>query len=212
MDKKGLIKITTIYKINENITLKLENNRTNIYIKGEKFDQCKYLLLNLEAEAIPEYDDFESIDDVFKYYSRKNESNKFILDPKTEFVGHCSNLQAWVENGYNPNILHTSLSFPLLLRLSYLGDNDAKIALKEEIAKRMLSKNRNTVLYFLELDYLFLFEIEELEFLFDEVDIKDQKILKSINRLINHKRIIDKMKKKKHQVINLEERGWRGYT
>ena len=204
-------KISTIYKVNNEITLKLENDKTNIYINGERFDQCKYLLLNLEAEKIPEYDDFKSIDEVFEYYSRKNERNKFILEPKQEFIGHCSNIQAWVENNYNVNILHTSLSFPLLVRLSYLGDSKAKIALKEEIAERLLAKNRNTVLYFLETDYLFLFEVEELEFLFEQVDIEDQAILKKINKLINSKRIIDKMKKKGHQVINLEERGWGGY-
>ena len=212
-----MVKISTIYKINEQITLKLENDKTNIYINGERFDQCKYLLLNLEAEAIPEYDGFKSIDEVFEYYGRTNERNKFILEPKQEFIGHCSNISAWVENHYNVNILHTSLSFPLLIRLSYLGDIKAKIALKEEIAERLLAKNRNTVLYFLETDYLFLFEVEELEFLFEQIcpslfDIEDQAILKKINKLINSKRIIDKMKKKKHQIINLEERGWKVYT
>jgi len=183
-----------MYKINDNITLKLENDRTNIYINGEKFNHCKYLLMNLEAKKIPEYDDFESIDDVFEHYSRKNERSKFILEPKQEFIGHCSNLQVWVENDYNVNILHTSLSFPLLVRLSYLGDNKAKIALKEEIAIRLLSGNKNTVLYFLEEDYLFLFELEELEFLFKEIDISDDEISQKINDLIYEKKITNKMK------------------
>ena len=197
----------------------MENNITNIYIRGERFDQCKYLLLNLEAEEIPEYDDFKSIDEVFEYYSRKNERNKFVLDPEQEFIGHCSNIEAWVENDFNVNILHTSLSFPLLIRLSYLGNAKAKTALKEEIAERLLTKNRNTVLYFLETDYLFLFEIEELEFLFEQIcpslfDIEDQAILKKINKLMNHKRIFGKLENKKHQIVSmrtLEDRGFKVY-
>lgn len=184
--------------------MKLEKNKTNIYIKGERFDQCKYLLLNLETEEIPEYDGFKSIDEVFEYYGKNNERNKFILDPKQEFIGHCSNIQAWVENDYNVNILHTSLSFPLLIRLSYLGNAKAKIALKEEIAERLLAKNRNTVLYFLEMDYLFLFEIEELEFLFEQVDIDDQEILKMINKLMNHKRIFGRIENKKHETVTMK--------
>ena len=171
-------------------------------------------MLNLEAEEIPEYDDFNSIDEVFEYYSRKNERNKFILDPKQEFIGHCSNIEAWVENNFNVNILHTSLSFPLLIRLSYLGNSKAKIVLKEEIAERLLSKNRNTVLYFLEMDYLYLYEVEELEFLFEQVDIEDQDILNKINKLINNKRIFGKLENKKHQIVSmrtLENRGFEVY-
>lgn len=209
--EKELVKITIVYKVDEYITLKLEKGITNIYIKGKKFNHCKYLLLNLEVDKIPEYDNFDSIDEVFEYYSRENETSRVVLEPEQEFIGHCSNLQAWVENDYNVNILHTSLSFPLLIRLSYLGNSKAKIALKEEIAERLLSKNRNTVLYFLEMDYLYLYEIEELEFLFEEIDIKDQGILKKINKLMNSKRINNISKKKKHQVIVLEEVGWGGY-
>lgn len=204
-------KNSTIYKINKDITLKLENNRTNIYIRGKRFNHCKYLLINLETKEIPEYDDFESIDEVLKYYSRKNEGYKMILAPEQEFIGHCSNLHAWVENDYNVNILHTKLSFPLLTRLSYLGDNKAKIVLKEVIAERLLSKNKNTVIFFLETNYLHLFEVEELEFLFEGIDIDDQETLKKINKLMNSKRIVNLAKEKKHRKIKLEKRGWGGY-
>ena len=36
-----------IFKINDYITLKHENDRTNIYVKGRFFNQCKYLLINI---------------------------------------------------------------------------------------------------------------------------------------------------------------------
>ena len=209
--EKEMTKNNTIYTINEDITLKLEGRRTNIYIRGEKFNHCKYLLINLEPKEIPEYDDFESMDEVFKFYSKKNEWNKRVLEPEQEFIGHCSNLQVWVENDYNVNILHTKLSFPLLTRLSYLGDKKATIVLKEVIAERLLSKNKNTVIFFLETDYLHLFEIEELEFLFEGVGIEDQETLQKINKLMNSKRIINLSKKRKHQKIELEKRGWGGY-
>ena len=35
------------FKINKYITLKLENCKTNIYVEGELFNQCKFLLLNI---------------------------------------------------------------------------------------------------------------------------------------------------------------------
>ena len=51
------------YTINENIALKLENNKTNIYIKGELFLQCKFLLINFPAEENDFLDEIKSIDD-----------------------------------------------------------------------------------------------------------------------------------------------------
>ena len=167
------------------------------------------MLLNLDVEKIPEYDEFDSIDDIMDYYSKANERgvNSIKLEPKQEFIGHCSNIQAWVENDYNVNILHSKLSFSLLSALSFYGNSKAKIMLKEEIARRLLSKNKNTILYFLETDYLYLYEIEELEFVFDEIDIEDQFVLKKINKLMNHRRIYDKMKAKGHHVISLEIKG-----
>ena len=65
---------------------------------------------------------------------KAHERDKTVLDPKTEFIGHCSNLQAWYENGYNLGILHSSLSFPLLKVLSMEGDSRAKMVLKELVA------------------------------------------------------------------------------
>ena len=35
------------FKVNDYITLKLEDGKTIIYVKGKRFDQCKYLLLNI---------------------------------------------------------------------------------------------------------------------------------------------------------------------
>ena len=216
------------YRINNLLVLKLENNKTNIYINGELFRQCKYLLLNLSPKDFHKFDEIESIDEAFKLYNkmdRTHERKKKVLDSKTEFLGHCSNLQAWYEHNYDLRILHSSLSFPLLRSLSMAGDIKAKMVLKELVAERILSNNVNTILYLLEEDYLFLYELEELELLFEQIDIEDQIplktknsrinkkqiALKKINALINRKRIVEKLKQRKKLNINLEERGWRRY-
>lgn len=48
--------------VNENITLKLEKSRTNIYVSGEKFIQCKFLLLEIPVKEAVELDELKSID------------------------------------------------------------------------------------------------------------------------------------------------------
>lgn len=107
------------YKINDLIELRLENNQTNIYVKGKQFNQCKYLLLNIPTKLETYERDYISIDELEKVYSNKNETDKEIewLTPEIEFFGHCSNIQAWYENNYNPHMLHSNLSVPLLKEL-----------------------------------------------------------------------------------------------
>lgn len=221
----------TEYKINGKLVLKLENNKTNIYVNGELFNQCKYLLLNLSPKDFYKFDEIESIDEAFQIYNRMDrthERDKTILDPKEEFIGHCSNLHAWYENNYDLRILHSSLSFPLLKALAKGGDSRARIILKELVAEKISSRNIQTILYLLEEDYLFLFELEELEMLRDELleDYEEQiplrtrankqmnlinLALKKIQALINRKRIVNNLKERKVININLEERNWRKY-
>ncbi len=191
--------------ISKNLVLKLENDITNIYVNGEKFLHCKYILLNFEKRDISEYDKFENMDQVIKHYSRKHESDKTLLSPDTEFIGHCSNLQYWYENQYDLNILHSSLSIPLLRELANSGDEMARMAIKEEILLRVKSNNQNnnTIIVFLEEEYFDYFEIEELEILFENIDIEDQLLLRRINKYINKKRIIDNLKKTKKRNIKV---------
>jgi len=44
------------FRVNNYITLKLESKKVNIYVKGELFEQCKFLLLNIPTEDIDSYD------------------------------------------------------------------------------------------------------------------------------------------------------------
>jgi hypothetical protein len=159
------------FRINEHLTLKLIKGQTVIHIDEEPFHQCKYLLLNLTSKDFANFENIDSIDEAFEIYNKmdkKHEKNHDIIDPVSEFIGHCSNLQAWYEYDYDLRILHSSLSIPLLKKLAFLGDKMATIRLKESIATRIATKNYNTIIFYLNEKYLKLFSNEELEVMFDE--------------------------------------------
>ena len=129
------------FKINDFITLKLENQRTNIYINSQLFRQCKYLLVNIIGEEIREFDYMDSIDDLEAYLNHDLERNnpiKYDISPEVEFWAHCSNLQTWAENNYDTRILHSNLAFPLLRNLVKCGDLNARTVYKDEIAERFV--------------------------------------------------------------------------
>ena len=153
------------FKINKFITVKQENNKVNIYVNNEKFSQCKYLLINIPINQIQKYDGINSIDEAAELLDHSLEESEPQISIETEFWGHCSNLQAWVENNYDTRLLHSNLAFPLLRELYELGDIQAKNAFKEEIAKRLTCGYEPIIIYLLEegyLDYLSQYEIESL--------------------------------------------------
>jgi len=57
------------FKVNDYITLKIEGEDTNIYIRGRYFRQCKYLLLNFTITQISSFEDIKSIDESGLYLS-----------------------------------------------------------------------------------------------------------------------------------------------
>lgn len=128
-----------IFKVNEYITLKLENRKTNIYIKDKKFIQCKKLLLNYYTRNINYILKADSVDNLKRYYKRieGEKQKKYKILPETEFWAHCSNLQTWHENNYDTNLIHSNIGFPLLKALEKEGDIRAKRVIKEEVIKRI---------------------------------------------------------------------------
>ncbi|MEJ2295687.1 MAG: hypothetical protein P8Y23_13110, partial [Candidatus Lokiarchaeota archaeon] len=159
------------FKINNHLKLKLINGQTIIYIDENPFHQCKYLLLNLTQKDFAKFKNIDSIDEAFQIYNKmdkNHERDHDMIDPVSEFIGHCSNLQAWYEYDYDLRILHSSLSIPLLKKLALLGDRKAIIRLKESIATRIASKNFNTIIFYLNEEYLALFTNEELKVMFEE--------------------------------------------
>ena len=159
------------FRINEHLTLKLIRGQTEIYIDEKPFHQCKYLLLNLTQKDFNKFDLIDSIDEAFEIYNemdKDHERDHDLIDPESEFIGHCSNLQAWYEDDYDLRILHSSLSIPLLKKMAFLGDKKAIFRLKESIATRIASRNYNTIIFYLNEKYLSLFSNDELEVMFDE--------------------------------------------
>jgi len=172
------------FKINELITLKLEKNgRTSIYVAGKPFKQCTYLLLTIPKNRAEKFADIKSIDDAAKRLDKSmefpEENRKINIPPRVEFWGHCSNLQAWAENGYDLNLIHSNLGFPLVKRLSELGDPQATAVFKEEVARRFREGDFKTKQYLLLEFYFRNFTKDELEVTFEDLDLK--KISTEIN-------------------------------
>jgi len=156
----------TEFIINKYLELRLEYGNTNIYVGGNLFKQCKYLLLDLPVSNITDYNEIESIDEVAEKLDRSMERGKprkYYLSPDIEFWGHCSNLQAWYENDYDTRILHSNLAFPLMMALAKAGDPLAKKVFKEEIAVRLVGGYPSVVQHLINENYLQYFNKEELD-------------------------------------------------
>ncbi|MEX2681534.1 MAG: tetratricopeptide repeat protein [Candidatus Sigynarchaeota archaeon] len=124
--------------------------------------------------------DATSIDDVAKkygtvYQGRGVESSvqHVNLDPVTEFQGHCSNIQAWVENDYDTRLLHSNLSFSLLKALSKVNDDKAKRVLAGELHERLKAGSATTRIAILE-SCGDLLDQEMFDFYFDQLPLEDK--------------------------------------
>jgi len=161
------------FKINDYITLKLEGRSTNIYVNGKRFNQCKFLLLSIPKRRISDYDEIGSIDEASERLSRRMEYNRDGIPPETEFWGHCSNIQAWAENNYDTRILHRSLSFPLLKKLSEAGDPIAKQVFKEEIASRLESGYPSVIGFLSQRGYINILSEDEFKSVVEDTNMFD---------------------------------------
>jgi len=193
-------------QINQYITLKLKHGMTFIYVNGRRFIQCIRLSLNIQKENISLYDDIESIDEAAKVYKKTLLLNRIVQGPKgvpvrdqnhditpeQEFWGHCSNIQAWVENEYDTRILMSNVSFPLLKKLSKAGDPLARKVYKEEIALRLESGYPSVVQYLLEQGFIGEFSPEEFETIVEYSDFiqkvsYDSRVLSLLLKVCNKK-------------------------
>lgn len=154
------------YEINEFITIKLEGYETIIYVAGKKFDHCSALLLNIPIKDKDMFDEIESMDDVAEMLNWDNkigqEGVEYKVSSETEFFGYCSNLQAWYEHGYNTNLLHSNIAFPLLKNLTDVGDPIAKRVFKKDIMKRFESEDSSVITFLGEEGFLNYFDKNEL--------------------------------------------------
>ncbi len=161
------------FRVNKYITLKLSyNDKTVIYVNGEKFRQCHYLMVEISLEKFKSkrFNNIDSIDDLeedpdMDDYSLEFAGDESPLPAYAEFWGHSSNLQAWSELGYDTRVLHRNLAFPLLKKLTEVGDKKAQKVFKEEIARRYKSGNK-AVKEFLKVEgYLDFLNKDELSIL-----------------------------------------------
>ena len=172
--------MTVKYSINKFLDLRLENDRTNIYVNNELFLQCKYLLLEIPISEIESFEEISSINEVIDKLDKtlevsENKDNR--ISPEIQFWGHCSNLQAWYENNYNSCLMHSNLVFPLLKRLTEVGDVIAKNVFKEEIAKRFEEGQLNVIQCLLYNGYLNYLNEDEKEYILDQLSAKLFKII-----------------------------------
>ena len=160
-----------IFRVNKLLSLKLEHGRTNIYVNGKLFMHCKSLLL-INPHEWPGQTVINSIDEATDYNTNNTnvENYELGITPEEEFFGHCSNIQAWVENNYDTSILHTNIAFPLLKKLVDAGDPKAKRVFREEIAKRIMCGYLPVINYLFDEDYLDFLEVEDVKSLIAEYD------------------------------------------
>jgi tetratricopeptide (TPR) repeat protein len=183
---KILITPTKEFVVNKFISLKLIFSKTLIYVCDDLFLTCQKIAINIVPFEIEKYTDFNDIDDIIDFYkSHSSTKEEISITPEEEFWGHCSNLQAWVENDYNTCVLSKNLSFPLLKELSGRGFPYFTTIFKEELIHRIKMGGIKTLLYFIadtEENYLNYLTEEDL---FDNLlPFEEAEIIKNIRNFI----------------------------
>ncbi|KKK46400.1 hypothetical protein LCGC14_0586710 [marine sediment metagenome] len=187
------------FEVNRYITLKLEGRDTNIYINDEFFILCKHLLINISNSKIDDFNKFNSIDEVTQDLEL-GMPQEYKISPEEEFIGHCSNLQVWAENDYNTNLLRSNISFPLLKKLTEVGDLKARNVFKEEIVRRILGGYKQVLIYLIQAHFLELLNEEELTFLSNTLD---SNVKNSLTHIIVEELMINLPKKYKASLYKI---------
>jgi len=192
------------FRVNKFLTLRLENGKNNIYVNGHLFTHCKYILTRARVddifnnESVDELSD-SSVDTIAESLDHSMENNKLnVIDlpEETKFWVHCSNLQLWAENNYDTRLLHSNLAFPLLKKLTDIGDPLAKRVFKEEIAKRLSHPFFPVIKYLINEGYVRYLDEGELNALL-------KKSVRAIVRFNNHELLSLIFKTRKVNEISL---------
>ncbi len=170
-----------IFIVNRYLHLKLKDDTSYIYVGDKEILMCKKVGINIVPSEIEEYLKYKSIDNLEGVNYEIDE--EVIITPETEFFVHCSNLQIWEKNGYNTDLIHSSVAFPILKELAEIGDLRAKRVFKEEIVKRFLNGNRNVQEYLIIEGYIRCLSPLERETVFG----KDAFRFKSLESHIGHR-------------------------
>ena len=182
---KKLITTSKEFTVNEYISLKLLFSKTLIYVCEELFLTCQKVAINIAPTEFEEYADFNTIDDILDFYRSHTANEEGIsMTPEEEFWGHCSNLQAWVENDYNTCVLSKYISFPLLKELHDKGISRFTLIFKEELIDRIKAGGINTLRYFLENEDNYIQYLTEDDLFDNLLPSKEADIMRTISKFI----------------------------
>lgn len=194
------------FQVNKYITLRLEDGKTNIYVNGSLFKQCKFLLLEIPVNQITSLNEIESIDEaaerlgsIHEIVERLEAKDDKItnISPETEFWGHASNLQVWSENQYATRLLHSNLAFPLLKKLTEVGDPLAEKVFAEEILKRLESGYPSVIQYLVK--EKFINYISRQDLFYSVLEAEEAEVILDLEKLLSKKFRLDDTRE------NLEE-------
>ncbi|NMC03986.1 MAG: tetratricopeptide repeat protein [Candidatus Lokiarchaeota archaeon] len=131
------------FVVNEHVdVVRGDSGRIRVHVNGKPFIQCMHLLLTIPLGT--DTSDVASIDEAARKFASvvvgrgaEARSKDIELDPEVEFMGHCSNIQAWAEHDYAPGLLHSNIAYPLLKELADAGDEKAKRVFEAEVIDRV---------------------------------------------------------------------------
>lgn len=154
------------FVINDYITLKYEEESSNIYVNNEYFCPCAgHSILMLPTKLFSVFAE-TSLDNIIEILGDHIHDCNKGLTPKIDHWQNCELLKCWTTDGYPTTYLRMDLAFPLLEKLFEIGDPQAKTVFKEEIAKRFMSGYKPIMVYLVNEGYLRYLDSEMLDLLF----------------------------------------------
>ncbi len=166
------------FKISKFLSVILDEDlQTKIFIDGKEFIQCSHVLVTMQLDDIENLNLLSSVDEI------PQDPQEVLIPPKVKFFVHCSNLQAWAENNYDTRMIHSNLAFPLLKKLTEVGDLQAERVFKEEIIKRIKSNYPPVVEYLIRGEYTELLSLDD----FSPIIGSEIIVLKELKEMIKNR-------------------------
>ena len=127
-------------------------------IGGKPFVQCRRAIIELPAKTTDSAKDklaermseYRNMDEVLAGRSAHERFGDTDTDPslkiipEEELLAHASNLQAWVENDYNIDVIDSRIAFPILKELDRIGDKKARNAIVFHVEQRWIEGNNKS--------------------------------------------------------------------
>lgn len=106
--QENVPKLDKEVEINNYIKLQLREGTTYIFVDNKPFNQCLglYLIVPITTEEQKQIQSIDEANEVFNIQQAGIKPEEIKLSPEEEFMGHCSNLQAWIENNYDTRLIH----------------------------------------------------------------------------------------------------------